>query len=592
MENTMVKLRNRTFMVVVFLLAGWQSLSVMAQVGQGQTTFCNPLNLSYRFQLEKPSRREAADPTMVVFKGDYYLFASKSGCYWRSSDLIDWKMINSPDLPFEDYAPTVVSIRDTLFFMATNWGKNSRSIFKTADPSSGRWQVAVDTFSKVMSDPDLFLDDDGRLYFYYGTSNQTPIYGVELDPRTFKLIGEPVGCLNSNISDHGWERTGDYNTRNQRPFIEGAWMTKHDGKYYLQYSAPGTEMKSYNDGLYVGASPLGPFQLAENNPFSYKPEGFINGAGHSSTFKDKWGNTWRISTMVISVKHMFERRLGLFPAFFDREGTFYTYTGFGDFPHHMPKKRMTGPEDYLPSGMLLSYNKPVQVSSTLPGHPKENVTGEEIRKFWSATTGDKGEWVAVDLQSLCSVNGVQVNFAEEGTSILGNVRGRADSIYYQYLLEYSNDGKNWRKLMDKTNNRTDVPHDFLELAAPVSARYIRLTNYHVPDGMFALSGLRVFGKANVKAPQPVSSIKVSRDSADGRDAVLTWKKSPDAIGYNIRFGAAQNKLYKNYQVFGSDSLTIHSLNRLQRYYFTIDAFNGKGVTRGTTVVGSDPPAGR
>ena len=49
-----------------------------------QTTICNPVNLNYRFCLDKPSRREAADPTMINFKNEYYLFASKSGGYWHS----------------------------------------------------------------------------------------------------------------------------------------------------------------------------------------------------------------------------------------------------------------------------------------------------------------------------------------------------------------------------------------------------------------------------------------------------------------------------------------------------------------------------
>ncbi len=557
---------------------------VMAQKNVKQTSTCNPINLSYRFQLEKPSRREAADPTMIVFKGKYYLFASKSGCYWSSTDMINWKMITSPDLPFEDYAPTVVNIKDTLYFLATNWMNNSKSLYKTANPSSGRWQVAVETFSKIMSDPALFLDDDGRLYFYYGTSNQTPIYGVELDAKTFKLLGEPVGCLNSDINNHGWERTGDYNTKNQRPYIEGAWMTKHNSKYYLQYAAPGTEMKSYNDGLYIGDSPLGPFKLAANNPFSYKPEGFITGAGHSSTFQDKWGNFWHISTMVISVKHMFERRLGIFPAFFDKEGNFYTYTGFGDYPHSVPQKKIKGPEDYQPSWMLLSYNKPVEVSSSLPNHPKENITGEEIKKYWSAETSNKGEWLTVDLLNQCKVNAIQINYAEEGTSILGNKIGRADSIYYQYLLEYSNDMKSWKTLVDKTSNKTDVPHDYIELSIPITAKYIRLTNYHVPDGKFAISGLRIFGKGTGVVPQTVSNFTVARDTADKRNVTINWKKQSNVVGYNIRYGTAPNKLYENYQVLNTDSLTIHSLDKMQQYFFTIDAFNENGITNGKVIV--------
>ena len=61
------------------------------------------------------------------------------------------------------------------------------------------------------------------------------------------------------------------------PFIEGAWMTKHGGHYYLQYGAPGTEYNVYADGTYVGDDPLGPFTYAPYNPVAYKPGGFVHG---------------------------------------------------------------------------------------------------------------------------------------------------------------------------------------------------------------------------------------------------------------------------------------------------------------------------
>ena len=36
----------------------------------------------------------------------------------------------------------------------------------------------------------MFCDDDGRVYFYWGCSNMSPIWGVELDPETMTPIGE------------------------------------------------------------------------------------------------------------------------------------------------------------------------------------------------------------------------------------------------------------------------------------------------------------------------------------------------------------------------------------------------------------------
>jgi xylan 1,4-beta-xylosidase len=543
-----------------------------------QTTICNPLNLSYRFCLDDPSRREAADPTMVMFKDEYYLFASKSGGYWHSADLINWDLITSADLPLEDYAPTVVEMRDTLFFMAS--ASAPIKIFKTAKPKTGKWLVAKADFPIGLTDPCLFFDDDARLYLYYGCSNNKPIYGVELDSKNFNPIGKPVECFNSNKADYGWERTGDYNNLPDNPWIEGPWMTKYKDRYYLQYAIPGTQFKSYCDGVYVADKPLGPYKLATNNPFSSKPEGFIDGAGHSSTFKDKYGNYWHISTLTISQKHMFERRLGLFPTFFDKDGTLYTYTVFGDFPFTIPQKKISSPNELLMQGMLLSYKKPVKVSSELAGHPKSFVNDEDVRSYWSAQTGNKGEWITIDLEKQCSVNAVQINFAENSTKVLG----RNPKIYYRYLLEYSNDNKSWKTLEDKRLNNTDVPHDYIQLSTAVKGRYIKLTNYYIPDGTFSLSDLRIFGKAQGNLPSTVENFSITRNQNDKREVKLKWNKNTGDVGYNIRYGSQPDKLYHNWQVLGVDTLTIRNLNRLQEYYFTIDVFNGTGVKRGDKVV--------
>lgn len=550
-------------------------LHLEAQNQKHTTIMCNPINLNYRFQLENPSRREAADPVVVLFKDKYFMFASKSGGYWVSDDLVNWSFITTTDLPLEDYAPTALVMNDAVYFMALD-----RKIYKSTNPLTGRWIVIKENFPFYAGDPCLFLDDDGRLYLYHGLSPAKPIKGIELNTTTFEPIGEEVEFMKANKDIFGWERTGDFNTESSKTFVEGAWMTKHNNKYYLQYSVPGTQYKSYADAVYVGDSPLGVFKVADTNPFSYKPEGFIAGAGHGNTFQDKWGNYWRAVSMTIASKHRFERRLGLFPAFFDKDGTFYTNTVFGDYPHYIPRKRMNKPEDYQPVGMLLSYNKPIEASSSSINHPKEHAADEEIRTYWSAKTGNKGEWILVDLKNKSKIKGVQLNFAEEESNILG----RTESIYYQYLLEYSNDKRIWKTLSDMTTNTTDFVHDYVELKNPVTARYLRLTNYHVPDGKFAISGFRVFGKANGKLPQPTLEFKAVRDTADARNVTLYWLKNADATGYNIRYGVSPDKLYLNYQVLGANSLTIHSLSTLQNYYFTIDTFNESGITKSNKVI--------
>ena len=167
-------------------------------------------------------------------------------------------------------------------------------------------------------------------------------------------------------------------------------MNKHKGKYYLQYSGPGTEFKSYSDGVYVSDSPLGPYEAQKHNPFAYRPEGYAAGAGHGSTFKDRFGNYWHIGTSTISQKHIFERRLGLFPAIFDDNGSLYCITSFGDYPMILPQEKISNFEDVFPGWMLLSYGKKVTVSSSLDSLEASNMNDEEIRTYWAAKTGDKG----------------------------------------------------------------------------------------------------------------------------------------------------------------------------------------------------------
>ena len=62
-------------------------------------TYCNPLDLGYRYQHMKEGERiagfrEGADPTLVYFKGKYYLFVSMSAGFWYSDDLLHWDFFN------------------------------------------------------------------------------------------------------------------------------------------------------------------------------------------------------------------------------------------------------------------------------------------------------------------------------------------------------------------------------------------------------------------------------------------------------------------------------------------------------------------
>lgn len=550
-------------------------------------TFCNPLNISYRFSVENlPSHRTAADPVIVIYKDDYYLFASKSGGYWYSGDLRDWTFVEPQGLPLEDFAPSVLIFDGKMYYTA----HRDKLLFTTTDPKKGLWTKTADIGE--YADPMLFLDDDKRLYMYFGASLDGGITAVELDPKQgFKEISERVQLMKADSANHGWEGSGDDHlgyirngVNRVEPYIEGSWMTKRNGVYYLQYSAPGTIWKNYADGVYTSKSPTSNFVYQPYSPFSYKPGGFIGGAGHSSTFQDKQGNYWRVETMIVSVKHKFERRLGIFPAGFDADGWMRMNTYLGDYPQFFPDEKVKNPlENNLAGWNLLSFGKKAQSSSTLAETSIENAFDEDIKTVWSAKTSDKGEWLSVDLGEKAKINAVQINFGDQDTT----AKGRNPNIYQQYILEISGDGKTWQTLIDKSKNTKDVPHDYVELEKPESARFVKITNYKTADGKFSIRDLRVFGETKVPKPAEVENFTVKRDTTDGRKAFLSWNRAANADNYIIRFGIAPDKLYNNFQVVKGNSLQYNALNKNTPYYFSIDSLGAGGVTKGGKIVKSE-----
>jgi xylan 1,4-beta-xylosidase len=566
-----------------------------------QRTYCNPINLDYG-HLPIPNfsewgkHRATADPVIVTYKGDYYLFSTNQWGYWWSSDLYNWHFVSRHFLKpyhkvYDDLcAPAVWVQGDTMLVFGSTYSTNF-PIWMSTNPKGNEWKEAIDSLAIGGWDPAFFVDDDGKLYMYNGSSNKYPLYGVEMNRKTFQPIGTRKEMYLLEPDRYGWQRFGEYlDNTFLDPFIEGAWMTKNNGKYYLQYGAPGTEFSGYADGVVVGDHPLGPF-MPQSMPFSYKPGGFARGAGHGATFQDNWKNWWHVSTIAISVKNNFERRIGLWPAGFDKDDVMYMDAAFGDYPHYLPSgppSPSTGaPVPPVRKGwgeaftgwMLLNYNKSVTVSSSLGGYVSNYAVDENIKTYWSAATGNKGEWIQTDLGEISTVNAIQINYADQDAAFLGKQPG----IFHQYKLYYSTDAKKWKLLTDKSNNKTDVPHDYIELQQPVQAKYIRLENVHMPTGKFAISGLRVFGLGHGSKPDAVKQLIVLRTEKDKRSAWLKWAPVDNAYAYNIYTGIAPDKLYNCIMLYGSNEYYFKAMDKDKPYYFTIEAINENGVSSRTPV---------
>lgn len=55
------------------------------------------------------------------------------------------------------------------------------------------------------------------------------------------------------------------------------------------------------------------------------------------------------------------------------------------------------------------------------------------------------------------------------------------------------------------------------------------------------------------------------------------------MGYNIRFGIAEDKLYSSYLVCEKNEVLLTTFNAGQDNFFKVDAFNENGITEGDTV---------
>lgn len=590
---------------------------------------CNPVNINYRYQFNMDPRqhgkmqicREAADPSMILFHGRYYIFASMTLGVWVSDDLSTWENHRLPgELPLYDYAPDVRVMGDWVYFCASRREENCDR-YRTKDILNGPYEKIQGSFP--FWDPNLFVDDDGRVYFYWGCSNITPVWGVELDPNTMQPKGDKRVLVEGHPFEIGYERVGEDNSQfpateaeidaayaafhrrqgisedqvpeqlkplirgmfSRKPYIEGAWMDKQNGKYYLQYACPGTQYNTYSDGVYVSSGPLGPFTLADNNPYSYKPGGFLPGAGHGSTMRDRKGNWWHAATMRISMNHDFERRVGIWPAGFDADGELFCNQRYGDWP-----MAAEGDPWRSPAWMLLSAGKKVTASSFVDGHEPGRATEENVRSWWRAASENRSEWLQIDLGQVFDVHAIQINFADDHIDIPcpGRIVGGSQARYIeerdlttQWKLTGSIDGKNWFVIEDKSDAKTDLSHDFILREEGFRARFLRLTDMAVPYGQRpCVSGLRVFGLGQGEKPA-VPSFTARRDS--DLDMTVSIEAQENTLGYNILFGNSPEKLYHSYMTFRAGNQRVGALIKGRNYFVRVDAFNENGITEGACV---------
>lgn len=610
-------MRRLTSLAAALAMAA-SALPASAQDGRPRT-WANPVDVDYKYNFEQThegiSYRTGADPVIVLHGDRYYLFQTLADGYWTSDDLLDWRYVTPNKWPFEsNVAPAAVSDGERLYLMQSS--VEPRPLLVSEHPETGRWDwhsrlmprvpgavhvsqqrdMAPEALPPGPWDPGLFIDGpgeggDGKWYLYWGSSNLFPLYGSELDPAPpMAFVGRPTRLHTLHPDRHGWERFGQDHSgtlpdgKPIDPFMEGAWMTKHGGRYYLQYGAPGTEYNAYANGTYVGDSPLGPFEYAPYNPVSYKPGGFVEGAGHGSTFQDRHGNWWNTGTPWIGHNWTFERRIAMFPGGFTPDGQMHFSSRFGDYPQRMPTERIEDPGSLFTGWFPLSYRAVAEASSTEGEFTADRATDENPRTFWVAGSNTPGETLTLDLGGTKRVHAVQVNYADYKSGIYME---RPD-IRTRFRILWSRDGADWRVFADLSDSERDRPNAYVEGEQPVDARFIRYEHGEVAAANLAISDLRVFGTADGLAPER-PALRVERGD-DQRNAAVHVSPVSNALGYNIRWGTAPDRLFLTYQVYFddlaqmNDRLEVRALNVGVDYWFAVEAFSPGGVSPLSRVV--------
>jgi hypothetical protein len=231
--------------------------------------------------------------------------------------------------------------------------------------------------------------------------------------------------------------------------------------------------------------------------------------------------------------------------------------------------------------MLLSYRKPATASSALDSFPALNVTDENPRTFWVARANRPGETVTIDLGRAYDVKALQVNFTDYKSNLYG-----IDSVYpARFRVTGSRDGTTWTTLADLSKETRDRPNAYVELPAAKRVRYVRYVHGRVGAPNLAISDLRVFGNGHGSAPQPPTGVTARRD-ADERNAFVSWAPVAGAVGYNVRWGIAADKIRQTYQVWADapTELEVRALNVGVEYWFGVEAFDENGVSPMTTPV--------
>jgi hypothetical protein len=427
--------------------------------------------------------RELADVTVLWEGGKWYMYPSVDMAWVSSDGGVTWEHhpLNVRDI---GYAPTVVKHNGKYLLMAID------SPLYTSDSPLGPFtaigKIALPGNVARQIDPMLLSDDDGRLYYYWGN-----VFGIELDANNpTRSIGQPIRLMQFEPDKYPWQRCGDWNEDANNGYIEGAWVIKQKGTYYLTYSAAGTEFSTYAVGCLTSKSPLGPFTHQKNNPIMRNTTGLVTGTGHGSFVEGPNGSLWSFYTLRAGVVHGWERRLGMDPAWIGDDGELLVS------PASSTPMRLTGTaKGAEPSGWVpLNQNRQSSASTTAANLTTRLAFDDDLRTWWQPDAGDKAPTLTSSLVANATADAVRIVWRDIGV----NTRQGAVPGPFRYKVEMQTGANHWTTVIDRTASDEDLLIDYREIT-PIKATAARLTIVGAPTGITpGVAEFTVFGQSAKK----------------------------------------------------------------------------------------------
>ena len=414
-----------------------------------------------------------ADPTIKKFGDIYYIYAttdnemlaSGAPTVWYSKDLENWynytmEIPSLSSINLRNYwAPDILEGKDGKYYLYFGNCQAGCNIYGyVSDTPVGPWTKLNEDDTPIIShnypkegfpslDAQFFKDTDGKIYAYWGT-------WVHYNG------GYAVGELNTNTMKDIFNPTNIPLEQTPNPF-EAAYMMKKGDKYILMYSSESCHDETYNVRYSYSNSPYGPFIPGKNNPIlSTNEDKSVHGPGHHSVLME--GN----DAYIVYHRHDYpmtrgglSRQVCMDKMIFENDSTIKKVVP----THHGidPLMKSIVPENiaFQVKTTVSSYYHLKSLEYDFKYEPSF-ATDNNNATLWKAENNTFPQNLTLDFGEVKHVKRIMTQF-------------EFASYYYQYTIEYSEDGKTWNMYADKSKNRTSGSPMIDD--NDIKARYIKLT---------------------------------------------------------------------------------------------------------------------